>query len=429
MGLTIKEIEATKPGDKDIFLMDGEGLQLRIYPSGKRAWQFRYQHNGKRSVLPLGSYEYTTLKEARTKAHDARELLDKGVDPKAHEEEERACERAAVESARIEHESRRLFDDTVQTWADLALVSRKDGGKETLRRLGKDVLPILADKELGKVTKAELLNILDKVKLRGNVLANHLFGDLRQFFNWCYDRELIEKHPLQGINKAKVGGAQPERDRVLGIDEIKMIKDKLPDAHMERQTVLAIWLMLSTLARVGELTQARWEHIDMQAGTWIVPAGNSKNAKEHTIFLSTFAQRHFEELKTINFWSDWCFPSTRHDGHLCLRSISKQIKDRQRDTALSNRSLKGLGALTLPGGGWTPHDLRRTGATMMGELGASSEVIERCLNHIETSKLKRTYQRHELKAERREAWRRLGERLDEVTNGKSRKVIPLRRSA
>jgi len=186
--------------------------------------------------------------------------------------------------------------------------------------------------------------------------------------------------------------------------------------------------MLSTLARVGELTQARWEHIDMQAGTWIVPAGNSKNAKEHTIFLSTFAQRHFEELKTLNFWSDWCFPSTRHDGHLCLRSISKQIKDRQRDTALSNRSLKGLGALTLPGGGWTPHDLRRTGATMMGELGVSSEVIERCLNHIETSKLKRTYQRHELKAERWEAWARLGEQLDSLIYGKERTVIPMRRA-
>jgi hypothetical protein len=56
-------------------------------------------------------------------------------------------------------------------------------------------------------------------------------------------------------------------------------------------------------------------------------------------------------------------------------------------------------------------------------------VIEKCLNHVEANKLKRTYQRHELKAERREAWRRLGERLDEVINGKSRKVIPLRRSA
>lgn len=63
------------------------------------------------------------------------------------------------------------------------------------------------------------------------------------------------------------------------------------------------------------------------------------------------------------------------------------------------------------GGGWTPHDLRRTGATMMGELGIMGEVIERCLNHVEGNKLKRIYQRHELKAEQREAWRLLGDRL------------------
>ncbi len=49
---------------------------------------------------------------------------------------------------------------------------------------------------------------------------------------------------------------------------------------------------------------------------------------------------------------------------------------------------------------------------MMGELGIMGEVIERCLNHVEQNKLKRIYQRHELKAEQKEAWRRLGERLE-----------------
>ena len=72
---------------------------------------------------------------------------------------------------------------------------------------------------------------------------------------------------------------------------------------------------------------------------------------------------------------------------------------------------KATGALLLFGGAWTPHDLRRTGATMMGELYVMGEVIERCLNHVERNKLKRMYQRHELKAEQREAWRLLGERI------------------
>ena len=357
-------------------------------------------------------------------------MLDQGIDPVEHAQAQKQAEQNQLEAERIERESRRLFGDTVNQWHELALSKRKDKGKETMRIFAKDVLPHLAHKELGNVTKADLLAIFDRVTARGaNVLANHIFGDLRQFFNWCDARELVSKHPLRGITKKDVGGAQPERERVLSADELRTLYTKMPDAHFERQTELAIWLMLSTLARVGELTQAKWEHIDFNAGTWTIPAGNAKNAREHVVFLSDFAIRHFEELRSINGQGQWCFPSTRANGHLCLRSLSKQIKDRQRDTAMSNRTLRGLGALKLPGGDWTPHDLRRTGATMMGELGISSDVIERCLNHVESSKLKRTYQRHELKAERVQAWARLGERLDEVLNGTERKVLPFKRVA
>jgi integrase len=108
--------------------------------------------------------------------------------------------------------------------------------------------------------------------------------------------------------------------------------------------------------------------------------------------------------------SNWCLPARDDLGHVCLKSITKQIKDRVRDEPLSNRT-KATASLLLSGGAWTPHDLRRTGATMMGELGVMGEVIERCLNHVEQNKLKRIYQRHELKAEQRDAWRRLGNRV------------------
>jgi len=97
-------------------------------------------------------------------------------------------------------------------------------------------------------------------------------------------------------------------------------------------------------------------------------------------------------------------------SHIGPKSVAKQIRDRVRSSPVKGRG-KVSEALLLTGGPWTPHDLRRTGATMMGELGVMGEVIERCLNHVEQNKLKRIYQRHELKSEQREGWRRLGERL------------------
>ena len=75
------------------------------------------------------------------------------------------------------------------------------------------------------------------------------------------------------------------------------------------------------------------------------------------------------------------------------------------------RSLN-INALELAGGKWTPHDLRRTGATMMGVLGVRPDVIEKCLNHVEQNKLVRTYQRQKLEVEQTDAWHLLGVRLE-----------------
>jgi integrase len=285
-----------------------------------------------------------------------------------------------------------------------------------MRGIGKDVLPVLGDVALVDVSRAMLLDILDGVVGRGaRVMANHLFADLRQFYNFAVAREWVEAHPLAGLSKEKIGGRQKERDRYLSEEEMQELHQRLPSARLLHTTECAIWIMLATCCRVGELSQAQWRDVDLERGEGFIPAGNSKNAKDHTVFLSDFAMGQFERLHELTGDAEWCFPARDGQDHICLKSITKQIKDRVRDEPLSNRS-KATGALLLSGGAWTPHDLRRTGATLMGELGVMGEVIERCLNHVEQNKLKRIYQRHELKAEQREAWRLLGERLELLLN-------------
>ncbi|WP_197722949.1 hypothetical protein [Cupriavidus taiwanensis] len=76
-------------------------------------------------------------------------------------------------------------------------------------------------------------------------------------------------------------------------------------------------------------------------------------------------------------------------------------------------------SLCLPGGRWVPHDLRRTGATLMGELGVHSDVIKKCLNHTEENKVTRIYQRAIRQEEQMAAWQLLGERLDLLTHPKA----------
>ena len=332
----------------------------------------------------------------------------------------RELERLALEAA-----TQRTFASAIEQWAKLDLARRKDGGKEAVRAIEKDVIPLLGEVALVDIKRAMLMGILDGVIDRGaRVMANHLFGDLKQFFNFAIAREWIQEHPLAGLTKDRVGGRQNERERYLSEEEIILLNKSLPKANLLRTTELSIWIMLSTCCRVGELSKALWEQVDLDKGEWFIPAGNSKNAKNHTVFLSDFARLQFEELQAVSVSDIYCLPSRDGKTHVGLKSITKQIKDRVRDkdTPLDNRT-KEVRTLLLPGGGWTPHDLRRTGATMMGELGVSGDVIDRCLNHIEQNKLKRTYQRHELKAEKRDAWRVLGDRLALLLEPANDKVV------
>lgn len=79
------------------------------------------------------------------------------------------------------------------------------------------------------------------------------------------------------------------------------------------------------------------------------------------------------------------------------------------------KSQRGRDTLVLAGGrngAWTPHDLRRTGATMMQALGISLELIDRCQNHVlPGSKVRRHYMPHDYADEKRAAWAALDERL------------------
>ncbi|MEA3643470.1 MAG: tyrosine-type recombinase/integrase [Lamprobacter sp.] len=423
--LTVKQLESLTVDDIGRKLFDGEGLYGRVRTQKAGivvSFEYRFKQQGRTRTTACGKWPNESLKNIRKTRDGKQALLDVGTDPveqgKAEKlrkqfEDAQSVERYQAELTRMAAEAaaRRTFKDALEQWGRAELSRRKDGGKESMRAIEKDILPALGGVALVDLKRSMLVDALDIVVERGaRVMANHLYGDLRQFFNFALAREWIETHPLAGLTKEKIGGRQKERERYLSEDEIIDLKRRLPLANLLHTTALSIWIMLSTCCRVGELSQARWADLDLDEGEWSIPAGNSKNAKEHKVYLSDFANAQFRALKTLTDDSDWCLPARDRTAHICLKSITKQIKDRMRDEPLSNRT-KATGALLLSGGAWTPHDLRRTGATMMDELGVIGEVIERCLNHVEQNKLKRIYQRHELKAEQRDAWRRLGSRL------------------
>ncbi|MDR3371206.1 tyrosine-type recombinase/integrase [Rhodoferax sp.] len=447
--LTARAIELAKAKDKAYKLVDGEGLQLRIAVDGTKTWLVRYVVDGKTRQYSLpesyradGGAGFMTLQGAREAARAIRTLAKTGVD--YHEQLERNV--AALEAehkakllaaqiaedeanrAREAHEARLTIGALLDRWERIELKARKDGGAEVRRSFEKDVLPTLGEVAAIDVTRSMIAAVLDTIVERGApIVARNLLGDLRQMASFAIKRGILENDPTSHLKRNDYG-TKNERDRVLSDAEIKELQDKLPTAKLQASTEIALWLMLSTCCRVGEISRARWEDVAIDAGTWRIPPDNAKNGKAHTVLLSDFSIQQFKKLHAISGKTAWCYPAeNKDDQHVCLKSISKQIHDRQRTVPMKNRS-KATGALLLAGGEWTPHDLRRTGATIMGGLGVRPDVVEKVLNHVEQNKLIRIYQRQELKAEQQEAWRLLGERLDLLTSG-AVNVITMQRSA
>jgi len=172
------------------------------------------------------------------------------------------------------------------------------------------------------------------------------------------------------------------------------------------------------------LLQAEWKNVDLDRQTWFLPSENVKGTRgkkqDHHVFLSPFALHFFQELKTLTGNSEWCFPNKQDDGHVDVKVVSKQVGDRQarfkNRKALSRRRHDDTLVLADgQNGDWTPHDLRRTGATMMQALGVSLDVIDRCQNHVLAgSRVRRHYLHHDYAEEKKSAWNLLGDRLSAV---------------
>jgi integrase len=431
--LTDRQINTAKPEAKDCFLNDGGGLYLRVRQSGGKYWLYRYKIGTTTKWFDIGTYPGTSLLDARKEALRLKLLRESGMDPIEQHTLDEAIKIANTEASRQElarQKARLTISQLFDRWERTELKRRRDKGAEARRSFEKDVFPTIRDIAAQDVTRAMVAAILDKVVERdAPIVARYLLGDLRQMFSFAVKRGITDHDPTSHLKRNDYG-KKTERERVLSEAELKELKNKIPDAKLQESTTLAIWLVLSTICRIGELSKAQWCDVDLDTGTWRIPADNTKNGKEHTIYLSDFSVKHFEKLKKINGDNRWCYPAApKADGkkpaeHICLKAITKQIHDRQRKIPLENRS-KSTSTLVLSGGDWTPHDLRRTGATMMGTLGVRPDVIEKCLNHVEQNKLIRIYQRQELKTEQREAWRLLGKRLAQVLrNQPSKKVAP-----
>lgn len=200
--------------------------------------------------------------------------------------------------------------DLFEAWINDG-VARQDDNKELKRLFAKDILPVIGNIPLRILNDRDILNMLRQMLNRDIsrqvVIA---YNDTKQMLSWGEKRQpwrnsMTNGNPcnLVAIKKLLPENYEEERSRILSINEIQELHGIFQ--RMERdwqhapnkrnisrpfaqRSQIALWLCLGTICRIGELLQARWEHVDLENGVWFIPRENVKGVRnkkqEHYIF-------------------------------------------------------------------------------------------------------------------------------------------------
>jgi integrase len=332
----------------------------------------------------LGDVRKLTLKDARKAAAQRFAKVELGVDP-------------AVEKAAAQNLDRTKFGVV----ADRYQAAKKPDLRPNSWNASKRYLEVywqpLRARAIADITPkivAPLLTTL--IEKHGRTAAARARGVLSAVFAWAIKEQLAERNPTIGTNNPAEG--IPERDRVLDDREIRVIWNACLDDDFGR----IVKLLLITACRRDEIGGLSWPEIDFEVERIVLPGTRTKSKRAHILPLPRLA---IGLLREVLRKEDREFLFGLRGGAFSRWSYEK--------LALDKRIVE-AGGKQAP---WRLHDLRRTAATRMAELGVQPHVIEAVLNHSYGSQVARTYNRHSYEAEKREALSRWAERLQTIVAG------------
>jgi integrase len=369
-------IKALKPKAARYSVADGGGLVLEIMTSGSKVWRYRYSlHSQRQPLLTVGDYPTISLQDAREKARKYAELVAKGISPVADAKKDRGAVKRF---------------DTVKAcgddWYTSQLASKSDEYQRTIKRaMEKDVYPAIGNKALSDVNPGDVLAICDRIKKRGAPkMALSTRNVIKRLYEYAIARQLATTNPAQAV-VARFIATQDSRTRVLSPDEIGTVLRSVYASDIRRPLKLALHLLVLTMVRKSELTEAEWSEFDLDTAVWRIPADRMKKDKEHWVYLSTQAVTMLRELQELTGGGQYLFPSSRGPGD---KPISKSTL---------NQAAR---ALSIDVQHFVLHDFRRTASTHLHEMGMSSDAIEKALAHS-IKGIKGVYNRAEYADERR----------------------------
>ena len=391
--LTDAAIKALRPRDKMYKVTDRDGMFLLVSPTGAMTFRFDYRMNGRRETVIIGRYGRTgvSLARAREKLIEAKLMIQAGVSP-AHEKRR---EKRRIKEAKS-------FGEFGERWLHDA---RMADSTRAMRRtvFERDILPTFRKRLLSEILPEDLRAMCEKVKARGApATAVHVRDIVKLIFAFAILHGERVSNPADEVGPSSIATFVP-KDRSLSPSEIRIMLTQLEHVATLPTIRLGMKLILLSMVRKSELQDAVWDEVDFENAVWSIPKERMKRSKAHNVYLSQQMLDIFIALKTCAGNSKYVLPS-RYDADAPMsRATLNRIT-----VAVGERAKKE----GLPLEHFTVHDLRRTGSTLLNELGFNSDWIEKCLAHEDGRSSRGIYNKAEYEQQRRHMMQEWSNQVD-----------------
>ena len=444
--LTAVAVKNYRPGKERREIRDGgcAGLHLVIQPqpSGAKSWALRFRRpSGKPAKLTLGPVDLSgsevasqpvlgmplTLASARRLAADIHHQRATGRDVVADHE-------AAKRRRRFEQETRdaTIFDAAARDFIEGHAKKKTRRWQEQARMLGlrptAEGLEVIRgglverwrDKPVTEIDGHDVFGVVDETRRTGvpglerrsdgptEPRARAMFACLSKMFSWLLQRRRVDKNPCAGVHRPD---APMARDRVLTDAEVVKFWWAADSERKEFSALLKILLL--TGSRLSEVAGMLRAELSEDYSTWNIPGGRTKNRRPHLVPLSPLVRKLIADITEDRALDGQLVFSTSGDKPISGWSKIKKRLDRK---------------MAIPP--WRLHDLRRTAATGMAELGIAPHIVEAALNHVSGAKagVAGTYNRAAYASEKKAALDKWASHVEDQTSRREDKVVSMHRS-
>ncbi|WP_394972594.1 tyrosine-type recombinase/integrase [uncultured Croceitalea sp.] len=356
---SLKKLE---PKDRRIIYWSSENpnFGIRVSPSGSKTWIFRYRFDNKTRRISLGRYPKISLRKANQLIYEMNEAILHGVDPL----EERKQKQDVFNKTPV-------LEELISTYTDYNKSVGKVSYLAEERCLRKE-LKTQMQKKITEIDPRALSGIFHTIVVRGSPsTASHLYSYVRRLFNFAADIGLM-RYRDNPCHEIKLKIPKRSRQRHLAPSEIYLLWNNLEEIHTTPIIKLAIKFMLLTVTRTIDVRKAKWTDVNLNERVWILP--KTKNGRLHRVYLGDLAIDILQRAKQYTDGKELVFCSPRFS---IKNNENPELLDRN---SLSQALINNFPLLKIHQK-FTPHDLRRTGATLIAGLFGRRDFASMALNH------------------------------------------------